>query len=384
MNVEKFESLLADFKKICNPNETKCEPSYLEICDYPGSRTEEICSRLLAFFFDTRNPHGMGTLFWDTLIDVYVEKCNTPKKEEIRDLTFFKCHAETEVSTKKGRIDLLLTSDNCIVCIENKIWAYLDNDLDDYYEYTNGNRNHRTALYIIISMREDINEILSRRESLKNRGEYVVIFYREFLTKLKQNLGIYITSCSAKYFAILTDWIQFLDNQGDYMSKISREEENFFKNNDDVLRVLIEKRTAFLNKKKKYDAQRIISIKNLLMTKDENLSVEWWIYDNTDLGCHFEKGNEKFEIGLESGFDIKGTFNIQISIWQPKKNPKRLPNYQEVLSKIQGTETSCNEKWSKRIASLENSTDEKIAEELYKRYLTLKGIVDKTIENVKN
>lgn len=383
-DVAEFEKLLNNFKKVYDPKTHLHQPSYLEICDYPGRRTEEICSRMFAFFFDTQNPHGMGTLFWDTLVDVYKEKCNDVCRKEISNLSFSKCHAEREVPTKKGRIDLLLSSDNCVICIENKLWADLDNDLDDYYEYTNGIKSQRIALYAIISMREDIKVILDSKANLKYRQEFVVIFYREFIEKLKQNLGDYLTTCSAKYFSMLLDWIQFLDYQGGYMSVCSKGEQEFFVNNDEMLETLIKKRKNFLDKKKKQDAERIKLIKQLLESKDGNMSVEWWIYDDTDLGCHFQKGSREFEIGLESSFDIKDNFNIQISIWNPKKNPQRLLNYQEELSKMLGIDSSDDgkinpEKWFRKFETMQNPTNEKVVDELYKKYNQLKKVVSSAI-----
>ena len=67
IQLAEFKKLLDEFKKKCPPKPVY-EPTYLEICEYPWGRREEICSRLFAFFFDTRKPHGFGTLFFDTLL----------------------------------------------------------------------------------------------------------------------------------------------------------------------------------------------------------------------------------------------------------------------------------------------------------------------------
>ena len=45
--MKKFQAIVRDFSKIPKIN---TEPTWLEICRYPYSRFEEICSRILAFY----------------------------------------------------------------------------------------------------------------------------------------------------------------------------------------------------------------------------------------------------------------------------------------------------------------------------------------------
>lgn len=54
-----FEKLLVEFEKLPKQPQVK---TYLGTCKYPGSRFEEVCSRLLAFFFDDKEQHGFGNL----------------------------------------------------------------------------------------------------------------------------------------------------------------------------------------------------------------------------------------------------------------------------------------------------------------------------------
>lgn len=383
-NVTEFEKLLDDFKKVYDPNKPKYEPSYLEICDYPGNRTEEIFSRLLAFFFDTSNPHGMGTLFIDTLIDVYEEKkkCNLPRPQT-------NIFAETEVCTDgKNRIDLLLRCNNLVVCIENKIWAYLDNDLDDYYIYT-ANKYvkplKKESIYIVLSVREDMGNILANRTKngeLKYGSEYEVVYYREFLAKLKHNLGYSIAQCNHKYLSILTDWIQFIEKIGGYMSTFSKEEQEFFKKNDKSLQELFDKRNEFLSEKKSRDAGKIAKICSDLNAARNNV---WWIYDRTDLGCKFKENDKNYEIGIESGFDINDEFHIQITIWQPKDNRLNIVNnYEKCLCSLFGKKGDFNKdhsKWEMKIEHLKDNPKEedieKTLNEIYEKVNQLVSQVSK-------
>ena len=379
--VAEFEKLLDDFKKVYDPNKPQYEPSYLEICDYPGRRTEEIWSKLLAFFFDTNNPHGMGSLFIDSLIDVYTEKkkCDGPKFQT-------NIIAETEVHTdEKNRIDILLKCNDLVVCIENKIWAYLDNDLDDYYIYTEKkfvDPSKTESLYIILSVREDMESILNNRiknEELKYGSKYEVVYYRKFLEKLKINLGQVVTLCNHKYLSILTDWIQFVEKTGGYMSDFSKEEEDFFKKNDIILQDLFNKRNDFLKEKKSKNAGIIQKIQSDLNAKQKNV---WWVYDQTDLGCTFKENDNNYEIGIESGFDINDNFRIQITIWQPNKSNRRkiVNNYEKYLKAL-FEKTGCfnkdGSKWEMEIEYLKEApNDEKIKQTLIDIYEKVNQLVN--------
>ena len=160
--VAEFKKLLDKFNKEFPPKPVY-EPTYLELCEYPWTRREEICSRLFAFFFDTRNPHGFGTLFFKTLLEVYQEKY--PNEERDLDKKNFlytrNVYAETEVYTEDGnRIDLLLTTDCLKVCVENKIDAPADNDFNDYCDYVEKESKRFDLLPVCILF------------ALREKGEY--------------------------------------------------------------------------------------------------------------------------------------------------------------------------------------------------------------------
>lgn len=121
----------------------------------------------------------------------------------------------------------MLESDCSIVCIENKIWAELKNNLDVYFRYTERVKgDFRDSVYVILSMREDMEKMLVDSKC-ENKGKYKVIYYREFLKQLKKNLGDYVTLCNAKYLSVLTDFIQFLDREGGFMNDLTEEEKDF-------------------------------------------------------------------------------------------------------------------------------------------------------------
>ena len=362
IQVAEFKKLLNEFKAF--PQKLVYEPTYLELCSYPRSRFEEICSRLLRFFIDKDGPHGFGSLFIDSLIEIYRSKFNS-------NAVFGKANtliAETEVKTiNDNRIDLVITSDDFIICVENKIWAQRYNPFDDYFDFIESIKGNRNAFYIILSMGGG-----EQPEGLE--GQFKVIYYRELIEKIKENVGEYLISCNGKYLSVLMDWFQYLENKGGLMSNFSEEERMFFQEKDAEISKLIARRSEFLNEKRTEHSNRIANIKKLLDPKE---SLGWWVYDNTDLGFTFEREDESYEIGIESGFDLNDSFNVQITIWRPNERPRILNNYREIIHDSFGTENerSDKQKWEKKLTSINDSDDEQIAKELQAIFSKLKEIV---------
>ena len=382
----KFKKLLDEFKKF--PPKPVYEPTFLELCEYPWNRLEEICSRLFAFFFDSRNPHGFGTLFFDTLLEVYQEKylegsivgLQSPKK----------VIAETEVVTETHkRIDILLSTECMRVCIENKIGAPVKNILEDYVKYVNDHYKNCKALFILFALYE-------KEDYKRGIGNFKVVYYRDFLIRLKQNLGDCLTQCNSKYLSLLTDFIQFLDRKGGYMSDfITTEEKDFFLNdeNNEIIDSLIARRDQFRTEQRNEKNQHIDKIKELLAKKedddfDEFIKKDTWEGWNYLKGC-FEENNSKYALGIEAGFNKK-KFDISLSVWQGDGDRAREALYKKLIDgKIDVIKTthdlSQNEKWSIIVQSIDGNDDKQIVDGLYDVYKKAEKIVNGAIvENKAN
>ncbi|RZL60375.1 MAG: hypothetical protein EOO93_14195 [Pedobacter sp.] len=62
-----FEQLIDEFEKL---PKIVIESTYLELCKYPGSKFEEVCSRLLSFYFNPNNEHGFNDLFLECFLQL--------------------------------------------------------------------------------------------------------------------------------------------------------------------------------------------------------------------------------------------------------------------------------------------------------------------------
>ena len=196
LDINVCEKLLIRFSQF---KLTDRKPTWMEICSFPQQRFEEICSRILKFFLKPDNPHGMKSLFIRSLEQCLSEKCmdefvrgleNSNQKEYVvtrgkngtyrlfslpeyekfikkvdsrpdkrqadclkraldsyliscfmnKDQQFFEadeslCVQCEVVTEKQNRIDLLVNSKSWVVCIENKIFANVQNPLYDYESY---------------------------------------------------------------------------------------------------------------------------------------------------------------------------------------------------------------------------------------------------------
>lgn len=188
-------------------------PSFLEISGFPYY--EEVISNLYAFFFDSEGPHGLKTLFIDTLTEMIMEilpSDNSP--------TFEKCKVIRERTVKGKSIDLLLYDEafdsdgeecyrNAIV-IENKIFASLYNELALYYKN--------------ISAEEYKSGVVLSIVPLTVPGNYANITHSKFLNRIFKNISGYLLRASDKYLVLLKDLFQQItlqqkpENMKEYVS----------------------------------------------------------------------------------------------------------------------------------------------------------------------
>jgi PD-(D/E)XK nuclease superfamily len=118
-------TLLDEFAKL--PGRVERPRTFMEIAG--RSHDENVCSNILAFFMDPKEPHGLETLVLDALL-LSIEVDSETGRGIGGNVS-----VEREVTTEKGRIDILITSDDRAIVIENKIRAHVDNPFDDYALY---------------------------------------------------------------------------------------------------------------------------------------------------------------------------------------------------------------------------------------------------------
>lgn len=305
MNIQHLVKLIDEFDEL---PKIISQSTYLEICRYPRSRFEEICSRILCFFFDPTNEHGFNELFIQSLLDITSNKELCFKNNQIQVIN--------EVNSEGKRLDILIKCPDFVIGIENKIFAQVYNPLEIYSETIN--MYSGAIIKVVLS----VKKIVDKKEIDKiTANGFKIVSYTDFFKEIKHKVGRYISHGNQKYLTYMYDFIQTIENMnGDAFenNKLSQ----FFSNNsekiDDLVRLYDKyKQRTFVAQKDRIEElrQRIIS-----QTEDNS----WWAYEGWDLGNNsFNKNTNNPLIGIESSYKAQnnnplGTFRIFITAWKIK------------------------------------------------------------------
>lgn len=205
------------------PKIKKRPKTFLGIAKQP--HYENVMSNIYAFYFNVDEVHGMEDLFINSLLEIVKEsKLGTLKK--VAEITDFE--VVTEVYTKKnGRIDILLSSDDHAIIIENKVYHTLNNNLEDYWNSTKVTDNKEE---------NKIGIVLSLNKLNVTHGHFINITHVELLKRVIQNMGNYLMAAKDKYVVFLKDFYHNTLN----MSKSemdSKELKFYFDNQTKILEV---------------------------------------------------------------------------------------------------------------------------------------------------
>ena len=109
---------------------------------------------------------------------------------------------EREATTATGkRIDLLVECSEFVVCIENKIWAGLHNDLGEYRKHCEQMYYERPVLGIVLSpSRLDQGKI--------EEHKFINVTYSDFAEELQHRSGTYIGRHNTQYQYLLFDFME--------------------------------------------------------------------------------------------------------------------------------------------------------------------------------
>jgi hypothetical protein len=196
-------SLLDEFKKL--PGRIARPQTFMEIGGYP--HYENVCSNFLAFFFDPKGSHGLGSLFLDALVgSVGIAGGEGGLGGNVS--------VEREVITEAGnRIDLLITSDSHAVLIENKIFAAVVNPFEDYAAYLCSLRNENGDLYQDENKAKILLTIYPTGEGAE--WGFVNLTYADFVSAVRSALGHHVSEADARYLTLMLDFLNTLEHLGE-------------------------------------------------------------------------------------------------------------------------------------------------------------------------
>ncbi|MEZ7515349.1 PD-(D/E)XK nuclease family protein [Flavobacterium frigidarium] len=177
------------------PKIKKRPKTFLGIAKQP--HYENVMSNIYAFYFNVNEVHNMHDLFINTLLEI-INESKLGDQKKVNEIIDF--DVDTEVSTMKGgRIDLLLSSQDHAIIIENKVYHTLNNDLQDYWNSTKVTNNKEE---------NKIGIVLSLNKLSASHKDFINVTHLELLKRVVQNLGNYIMNAKDKYVVFLKDFYQ--------------------------------------------------------------------------------------------------------------------------------------------------------------------------------
>lgn len=368
MNTNSLEKLLVEFHQL--PKTENTDITFMDICRHSKSRFEEICSRILAFYIQPSNEHGLDFLLINSILSLFKEEDLLNYNEKI--------FVETEARTIGGKsLDILVNGCSFVIGIENKINSEVYNPLDEYSELVKSFKKDK-EYKIVLSLRQITKSY--ELKSISDNG-FCIIYYNQLFESIKKNVGSYYTNANPKYITFLFDFIQTIENMMK-STKIDDPQSVFFFKHNNEIEEMIEAYNEHKNRVLRIQQNVIATIKDEISLRT---NADWWAYQGWDLG-YSEFDKNKPRIGIESHFVTKDNdplkkFEIYITTW----NLKDWSFYrEEVLKKYAGDMSDLDEKTDNRaflcVATIINNDgidyNEVIIEKLAEHYHFLKTLVE--------
>ena len=227
-----YLALLQNHKSLPKVSESK---SFIDVAGFP--HYENVCSNILAFYLNAENEHGLGNLFFSSLMSLANSDESLPDKIQIE---------RERYTDNGGRLDLVIETSNQLVGIENKIFHTLINDLEDYSSSLES-WNKDSDLKIV-------KIVLSIKKENPNNG-FICITYSQLWERVRERLGEYVTTASQKWLLYLLDFMNSIDNLSGEKMELT-EDDKFFIDNAELV-------DSFIKAKNKFDAKLNDKVKKL-------------------------------------------------------------------------------------------------------------------------
>lgn len=204
---------------------------------------ENVWSNIYAFFLRVEEVHDYKDLFIKSLVNVIHSKWGQVEGDRpfvmIEDFEVI-----TEVSTiKNGRIDILLSNPDQAIIIENKVYHYLNNNLDDYWNSVLGDLDDTALKVGVILSLHPISK--DKYSGYDHSNKYVNITHLELMKEVMKNRAEYEHDVRVKYQVFLEDFNQNVIN----MSKPEMEEKelSFYLKNQSKINGLVRFKKSVYN-----------------------------------------------------------------------------------------------------------------------------------------
>lgn len=193
--------------------------TFMEILKVNGK--EVPFANLLSFFFKPKEKHNLGTLFIDSLLET---KYTNIGKNDVNEQNFEKIEYDrnsvkviVELKTlNNNRIDIFISTNTFVICIEFKINHNLDNPLEDYKNFISNHLEYakKKQFYFVLTpfKKEPIG---NAKKYFENNNEFKQIVLKHFINQVKLNSKNELSEIENKnvYYQYFEDFIQTVENR---------------------------------------------------------------------------------------------------------------------------------------------------------------------------
>lgn len=311
-----FDNILAFLKKAEDIEIQSRVKTFFDIAGYP--HYENVISNILAFYFDVNEEHGLKDLWLKSLFECYNANANT----HIQLGEFEEIEREHSTVDNK-RLDIIISLDNTIVAIENKIYATPNNPFDSYHKE-------------ILNYRKDSNKciievLLSLRKENDQKTRYNTVFYnityKSLIEQVKKNIGGYIEDANEKWLLFMKEVLKNIDNLGE-RDVMNNEWQKFLKDNSDTLSHFIENYSKDIQAKIGF----IKSLEQGVRERLQNSDLEIGTYNTQNsesfsgyISMYVNIFNGEDAIAIEPFIMRKSPVNLVVELWN--RNKKKNKNY---------------------------------------------------------
>lgn len=315
------------------PTVKEREWSFLETIGI--SQKETIMAKLLAYYFDPEEKHGLKDTFIKALLQTTPfllstkKKTDLPKFDGIHD-TIEKARVITEESTGDNkRIDISIITENLAIAIEFKINNDFKNPLNKYVDQIKKHKKLNYYFVVLTPYWKKPEGQAKNNEKIKDK--FVQITLASFINNVKRIISekeCFKGKENSQQFYIYTDFINTIENRGKEITMIN----NYFKKveNNDVNKEDIDRVFKSLTLIKSEFEKKINTLKSELINEGyrfKNLSKKT-VESVILMHVYESKSDIKIRLTLEGWI---------IGLWdntQSGKSILRKHNGQEISSKI--------------------------------------------------
>jgi len=228
----------------------------MEVSGYP--HYENVASNILAFYFNPSAEHGLK----DLLVSAFLKMAG---RQDLSLPSRVKVHREFD--TGAGRLDLVIESDAFLIAIENKIFHWLANDLEQYASATKDKANGKAEIRVVLGLKTVPAKQL--------KGGFVSFTYAQLWQQVQVLLGRYIQNANPKWVTYLMDFMETTTNLAGSNMELSKTDRFFIEQREVVDKLFTEHR-AFLERLK----QRLQPLCDLVsQTPESARCASVWVCD---------------------------------------------------------------------------------------------------------